>query len=218
MEPRRGLDMMTQPMEINFFQTGFDWTLFFSTFMLIVLAELPDKTAVAIVILASRHHPIAVFTGVCLAFVIQNIVAVLCGSLLSLLPAYIVHTGSGIVFLIFAFLMWFRRRDNEENKRSQTQGDLWKIFWTSFVVIFIAEWGDLTQLAAATLVAKTHKPLTIFISATLALWSTTALGVWIGHHAKKSISPPLLQKIAAVAFGIAGVLLLSGLGDKYSKF
>ncbi|HTC20691.1 MAG TPA: TMEM165/GDT1 family protein [bacterium] len=201
-------------MESHLLQPGFDWALFFSTFTLIFLAELPDKTAVAIVILASRHHPMAVFTGVSLAFVVQNTVAVLCGSVLSLLPPHIVHVGSGILFLVFAFLMWFRRGEKEEEAHLQAKGDFWKIAWTSFVVIFIAEWGDLTQLAAATLVAKTHRPLTIFIAATLALWSTTALGVWVGHHAKKALNPALLQKIAAVAFGIVGILLLSGFWDK----
>jgi Ca2+/H+ antiporter, TMEM165/GDT1 family len=213
-EPGLRLVIMAKPMGLHLFQPGFDWALFFSTFTLIFLAELPDKTAVAIVILASRHHPFAVFTGVALAFVVQNIVAVLFGSVFSLLPSHIVHMGSGLLFLIFAFLMWFKHEEKEEESKPQTQGDFWKIGWTSFVVIFIAEWGDLTQLASATLVAKTHNPLTIFIAATLALWSTTALGVWVGHHAKKAISPPLLQKVAAVAFGIVGILLLSGFWDK----
>jgi putative Ca2+/H+ antiporter (TMEM165/GDT1 family) len=201
-------------MEPPLFEPGLDWALFFSTFALIFLAELPDKTAVAIVILASRHHPLAVFTGVALAFVVQNMVAVLFGSVFSLLPPHIVHMGSGILFLVFAFLMWFKREEKEESPGLRAKGNFWKIGWTSFVVIFIAEWGDLTQLAAATLVAKTHRPLTIFVAATLALWSTTALGVWVGHHAKKAISPPLLQKVAAVTFGIVGILLLSGFWDK----
>ena len=82
------------------------------------------------------------------------------------------------------------------------------------MVIFIAEWGDLTQLASATLVAKTHQPLTIFLSATLALWSTSAVAIAIGHHAKKFIQPRLLQNIAAMAFAIVGILLLTGFWDK----
>jgi putative Ca2+/H+ antiporter (TMEM165/GDT1 family) len=201
-------------METHLFQQGFDWALFFSTFALIFLAELPDKTAVAIVILASRLHPFAVFAGVSLAFVIQNLVAVLFGSLFGFLPPHIIHMGSGILFLVFAFLMWFKREEKEKESRLQTKGDFWKIAWTSFVVIFIAEWGDLTQLASATLVAKTHQPLTIFTASTLALWSTTALAIAVGHHAKKAINPALLQKIAAAAFGIVGILLLSGFWDK----
>ena len=81
------------------------------------------------------------------------------------------------------------------------------------MVIFIAEWGDLTQLASATLVAKTHQAFTVFIASTLALWSTTALAILIGHHAKKLINPRLLQIIAAVAFALVGILLLSGFWD-----
>lgn len=201
-------------METNLFQHGADWALFFSTFALIFLAELPDKTAVAIVILASRHHPIAVFGGVALAFVIQNVIAVLFGSLFSLLPAHVVHVGSGILFIVFALLMWFKKEEKEEEVHLSSRDRFWKTAWIAFGVIFIAEWGDLTQLAAATLVAKTHHPLTIFIAATLALWCTTAIGVAIGHHAKKAIRPHILQNIASVAFAIVGVLLLSGFWDK----
>lgn len=201
-------------METHLFQQSSDWALFFSTFALIFLAELPDKTAVAIVILASRHHPVAVFAGVALAFVFQNIIAILFGSLFSLLPAHIVHIASGILFIVFALLMWFRKEEKEEEVHLAAKSNFLKMAWTSFVVVFIAEWGDLTQLSAATLVAKTHQPLTIFIAATLALWSTTAIGVAVGHHAKKVIRPHILQNIAAVAFAIVGILLLSGFWDK----
>src|SRR5579859_5919667 len=197
-------------METHLLPQGVDWALFFSTFALIFLAELPDKTAVAIVILATRHHPYAVFAGVAAAFVIQNVIAVLGGSLFSLLPPHIVHVASGILFLVFALLMWFRKEEKEEGIRAASKARFLQTAWTAFMVIFIAEWGDLTQLAAATLVAKTHHPVTIFISSTLALWTTTALGVAIGHHSKKVIRPHILQNIAAVAFGIVGILLLSG--------
>ena len=201
-------------METNLFQHGADWALFFSTFALIFLAELPDKTSVAIVVMASRHHPFAVFTGVALAFVVQNLIAVLFGSALGYLPPHIVHVGSGLLFLAFAVWMWLKREDGEEEPHVKFKDDFLKAAWTAFVTIFILEWGDLTQLAAATLVAKTRHPLTIFLSATLALWSTTALGVVIGHHAKKVINPRVLQTIAAVAFGIVGILLLAGFWDR----
>ena len=201
-------------METNLFQHGADWALFFSTFALIFLAELPDKTAVAILILASRNHPLAVFTGVSLAFVVQTVIAVLFGSLFSLLPPHIVHVGSGLLFLVFAALMWFKKEEKDKSRRKSSNVNFMKTAWTSFLVIFIAEWGDLTQLATATLVAKTHHPVTIFLAATLALWSSTALTVAIGHHAKKFVQPHILQNIAAVAFALVGILLLSGFWDK----
>ncbi len=201
-------------MEPNLFPQGVDWTLFFSTFALIFLAELPDKTAVAILIMASQRHPLGVYVGVCLAYVVQNIVAVLFGSALSLLPPQIVHMGSGALFLVFAVLMWIKREEKEKNAHLKAKADFFKTAWAAFLFIFIAEWGDLTQLATATLVAKTRHPLNIFISSTLALWVASGMFVLIGHHAKKVIHPQILQKVAAVAFGIVGLLLLSGFWDK----
>ena len=76
------------------------------------------------------------------------------------------------------------------------------------MTIFMAEWGDLTQLATATIATKYHAPFIIFISATLALWTVTAIGVIIGSSAKSLINQRLLQRIASIAFGVVGVGLL----------
>ncbi|HTA76208.1 MAG TPA: TMEM165/GDT1 family protein [bacterium] len=195
-------------MTLNF---TFDLTLFLSTFGLIFLAELPDKTAIAALVLATRNNPWAVFIGSASAFVIQSLVAVLFGSLFGLLPPHIIHTASGILFLVFAGMMWLRKQEEKEGSKEHLS--FGKVVWTSFIVIFIAEWGDLTQLASATLVAKTHQVFTIFIASTAALWASTALAISIGHHAKKLIDPILLQKIAAAAFAIVGILLLTGFWD-----
>ena len=186
--------------------------LFLSTFALIFLAELPDKTALAALILATRHHGGAVFLGCAGAFLIQNIVAVLFGSIFALLPHTVVHMASGVLFLIFAAMMWFRKEDEKENIQDHSK-TFWQTAGKAFMVIFIAEWGDLTQLASATLVAKTREPWTIFLASTAALWSTSALAVIIGNQAKKLINAVLLQKIAAVLFVIVGLLLLTGYWD-----
>jgi Ca2+/H+ antiporter, TMEM165/GDT1 family len=175
------------------------------------VAELPDKTAIAALVLATRNNPWAVFIGSALAFLIQSMVAVLFGSLFGLLPPHLIHIASGILFLVFAVMMWVRKQEEKEaSKKSLPFG---KVVWTSFMVIFIAEWGDLTQLASATLVAKTHQALTIFLASTLSLWTATALAILIGHHAKKFINARLLQTIAAAAFAIVGILLLTGFWD-----
>lgn len=75
-------------------------------------------------------------------------------------------------------------------------------------MIFIAEWGDLTLLATATLQAQHRRPLTIFLSATLALWSVTALAIVIGNRAKAVVRPVVLNRIAAIAFCAVGLALL----------
>lgn len=201
-------------METNLFQHGADWTLFFSTFALIFLAELPDKTAVAVLIMASQRHPFGVYAGVCLAYLVQNIVAILAGSLLTLLPHRAVHAGAGILFLGFAFWMWFHKEEKEKKSKVKSGGHFGKTVWAAFMVIFIAEWGDLTQLATATQVAASGHPVVVFLASTAALWAASGMFVLIGHHSKKFIQPHVLQNIASVAFAIVGVLLLSGFWDK----
>jgi len=84
----------------------------------------------------------------------------------------------------------------------------WRTAWASFVVIFLAEWGDLTQLATAALAAKYRSPLTIFTAATLALWVVSAIAITVGHRAKGMVDEQVLQRIAAIAFGILGTFLL----------
>src|SRR6266481_7589916 len=147
-----------------------DWKLFVSTFVLIFVAELPDKTAFATLLLATRKDPLAIFIGVAIAFVIQSVVAVSFGSALGLLPRQWVSIGAAVLFMLFAFLMWQRKDHEEENLHLENQkSNFLRTIWSSFVVIFIAEWGDLTQLATATLAAEHKKPVTVFLAATLAL-------------------------------------------------
>jgi putative Ca2+/H+ antiporter (TMEM165/GDT1 family) len=201
-------------MDSSFFQHGAEWPLFFSTFAIIFLAELPDKTALAILILASRRRPFPVYIGVCSAYVVQNTVAVFFGSLIGLLPAFTIHMGSGVLFLIFAFVMLAQRGKKEEPPSLATGPDFLKTIWASFMVIFVAEWGDLTQLATATLVAQTHRPLMIFTASTLALWVVSGIFVIIGFHIKKVIRPHILRAVAALAFAVVGILLLTGFWDK----
>ncbi|OKH52696.1 hypothetical protein NIES2101_13740 [Calothrix sp. HK-06] len=181
--------------------------LFISTFALIFVAELPDKTAFAALFLATCHHPFAVFLGAAAAFVIQSFVAVIFGSFLSVLPEQWVHVAAGILFLVFAILMWRRESECEEAKCDDKAkaSRFFKSVTQAFLTIFIAEWGDLTQLATATLAAKYHAPITIFTSATLALWAVTAIGVIIGYRVKRFINPTFLQRMAATVFAIVGV-------------
>ena len=87
---------------------------FASVFGVIFLAELPDKTALAALVLATRHRPLPVFLGTALALVIQSLIAVIAGSLLSALPAQPVRIGAGLLFLGSAVWMWRRKDDDED--------------------------------------------------------------------------------------------------------
>ena len=185
--------------------------LFLSTFALIFVAELPDKTAFATLFMATCHHPLAVFLGASAAFVIQSFVAVSFGSLLSLLPSVYVHVCAGLLFLMFAVMMWRREEPCSDEVNCDSKGKITyfsKSVASAFMTIFIAEWGDLTQLATATLAAKYHEPITIFTSSTLALWLVTAIGVIVGSQVKHLIQPKLLQRTAATAFAVVGMVVL----------
>ena len=86
-----------------------DWQILMTVFGVIFVAELPDKTALAAVVLATRYRPWPVFLGTALALTVQSVIAILVGKLLSLLPARPVHVGAGILFIVSAVFMWRRR-------------------------------------------------------------------------------------------------------------
>ena len=190
--------------------------LFLYVFGVIFVAELPDKTALAALVLATHLEPIPVFLGSALALTVQSVVAVAAGSVLSLLPIRIVHLGSGVLFLTFAFFMWRRQPDgraahSEIEQGSSTRPNFRRALWIVFVVVFMAEWGDLTQLGTAALAAHYRDPLTVFLGAMCALWAVAALAVLAGHRAGRLIDPERTKKIAAVVFALVGVLLITGI-------
>lgn len=189
----------------------FDHKLFLSVFGFIFIAELPDKTALASMVLATRHRPLPVFLGAALALAVQSVVAVAAGGLFSLLPAKAVHLGAGLLFLVSAVFMW-RRKDDEEvaAKDGGANGGFLKALWLAFTVVFVAEWGDLTQLATAGFAARYHAAVTIFCAATAALWAVAGIAVVVGNRAAKLLDPKITQKIAAILFAAVGVALLLG--------
>jgi putative Ca2+/H+ antiporter (TMEM165/GDT1 family) len=182
--------------------------LFAATFATIFVAELPDKTALAALLLASRRRPSGVFVGAAAAFAVQSAVAVAFGGALSRLPARWVRLGAGLLFLAFAVAMWRRRPEESETGASGGGDAFWPAAASSFAIIFIAEWGDLTQLATAALTAEAHRPLTIFLAATTALWSVTALVVLLGRRLGRAFDPRRLEMAAAVLFALIGAYFL----------
>jgi len=191
-----------------------DWPLFLSTFSLIFIAELPDKTAFATLLMATRGRPIAVFSGVAGAFLIQSLIAVSFGKVIGLLPERWVHLSAGLLFLVFAAHTWFFHEDEEADAEKNTPSipesmKFSKTAWKAFLVIFIAEWGDLTQLATASLTARYPKSLiTIFLAATLALWSVTGIAVLLGRKVKHVIHADHLKKVSTVVFIIVGMYFI----------
>jgi putative Ca2+/H+ antiporter (TMEM165/GDT1 family) len=195
----------------------FDLHTFLYVFGVIFVAELPDKTALAAVVMATRHKALPTFLGSALALTIQSLVAIVAGGLLSMLPARPVHIGAGILFIVSAFFMWRRgsekeeeKKEGEENKADKRAPTFFRSFVQVFGVIFIAEWGDLTQLGTAALAARFKQPLMVFAGATLALWCVSGIAVFIGQKAAKYLKPEITAKVAAVLFAGVGVALVTG--------
>jgi len=188
------------------------WGLLLSVFGVVFVAELPDKTALATLVLATRHRAVPVLVGAATALTIQSLVAVGAGELISLLPARPVHAFAGALFVLSAVLMWRRGEDEEETADGGGErAGFWRAAWAVFAVIFVAEWGDLTQLATAALAASYRSPYLVFAGATLALWVVTAIAVFVGNRAGRMLDPRLTKRIAAVLFALVGAALLVGL-------
>jgi Ca2+/H+ antiporter, TMEM165/GDT1 family len=185
--------------------------VFASIFAVIFVAELPDKTALAALVMASRNRAWPVLLGAAGALAVQSAIAVLAGSLLSLLPARAVHIGSGALFIVSALVMWFQHGENAGQNADAAPAGFAKVLWTSFVVVFIAEWGDLTQIATAGFAARLRRPLLVFAASTTALWAVATVAVVVGNRAGRLLDPKLTKRVAAVLFALVGVAMLVGI-------
>jgi len=190
--------------------------VFATVFGVIFIAEVPDKTAVAALVLATRNRALPVFVGTALALIVQSLIAVAAGGLLALLPPRAVHVGAGVLFLVSAVWMW-RSHDETadlaegDGARSDAFEPSFKsAFLKSFAVVFFAELGDLTQLGTAALAARYRSPWTVFVASASALCTVAALAVFLGNRLSKLIDPKRVQKIAAVVFGVLGVGFIAG--------
>ncbi|MFE9094189.1 TMEM165/GDT1 family protein [Streptomyces sp. NPDC007264] len=173
-------------------------------FGVVFLAELPDKTALAGLVLGTRYRASYVFAGVAAAFLLHVTLAVAAGSVLTLLPQRIVHALTGVLFLGGAAVLLMKKDDGEEEIRRPENQSFWKVSAAGFMLILIAEFGDLTQIMTANLAARYDSPLSVGLGAVLALWAVAGLGIVGGRALMRKVPLRLITKIA--------VLLMSGLG------
>jgi putative Ca2+/H+ antiporter (TMEM165/GDT1 family) len=189
-------------------------------FILIFPAELPDKTFIATLVLSTRYRRLAVWIGVALAFAVQSAIAVAAGGLLSLLPQRLVL---GITFLLFAagavlmLVSGLRARSAEKAEEANEAEEFevsaarhagaststLRITITSFLVLFTAEWGDLSQLLTAGLAARTGEPFSVFLGAWVALILVAGIAVLIGGWLQKRVA---LWRIRLVSAAVLAAL------------
>lgn len=172
-----------------------DLAVIATTFALILPAELPDKTFIATLVLATRFRHLWVWIGVAAAFAVQMAIAVLAGGLLALLPQRVVLGATFLLFAAGAFVMirgglasraseLKAQQEEADEVESRASGEATttalRTVLVSFVVLFTAEWGDLSQLLTAGLAARTGQPMSVFIGSWLALLVVSGLAVLAG--------------------------------------
>ncbi|MFC8804661.1 TMEM165/GDT1 family protein [Streptomyces anthocyanicus] len=167
-------------------------------FGIVFLAELPDKTALAGLVLGTRYRASYVFAGVAAAFLLHVVLAVAAGSVLTLLPQQLVHAITGVLFLGGAAVLLMKKDDEDEEIRKPEDQSFWKVAGAGFMLILVAEFGDLTQIMTANLAARYDDPLSVGLGAVLALWAVAGLGIVGGKALMKRVPLGLITKIAAV--------------------
>ncbi|MGV9726243.1 TMEM165/GDT1 family protein [Streptomyces albogriseolus] len=174
-------------------------------FGVVFLAELPDKTALAGLVLGTRYRASYVFAGVAAAFAVHVALAVAAGSVLTLLPQQLVHAITGVLFLAGAAMLLLKKDEDEEEIRKPEDQSFWKVAGAGFMLILVAEFGDLTQIMTANLAARYDDPLSVGLGAVLALWAVAGLGIVGGKALMKRVPLKLIARIAALLMLSLGV-------------
>jgi putative Ca2+/H+ antiporter (TMEM165/GDT1 family) len=177
-------------------------------FGVIFLAELPDKTALASLMLGTRYRASYVFAGVAAAFLVHVALAIAAGSLLTLLPHRLLQAIVGVLFLGGAIMLLRSKPEEDEDVKAPADQSFWKVAGAGFTLILVAEFGDLTQIMTANLAARYDNPLSVGIGAVLGLWAVGALGIFGGQMLMKKVPLPLITKVAATAMAALAVFSL----------
>lgn len=187
---------------------GMDLGALVVTFAAVFVVELPDKTFLAALVLTTRYRPFLVWIGVGAAFVVQSAVAVALGGVASLLPKDAVHAVSIAFFTIGAILLVREGRHHrgdtgEGYVEKATPAAGFRAVLASFLVIFAAEWGDLSQLLTISLTARYQAPLSVFVGAVLALLAVSGVAVVAGGSLTRWVPVHVLTYVGA---GVCAVL------------
>lgn len=178
-----------------------DWKAFAAAattgFVLIATAEIGDKSQLVCMTLASKHKPWPVLFGASAAFALLNTLAVVFGAAIARwLPEFVVAVTVALLFALFGFHA-LRAGDDDDEDVQEKSGH--GIFFTTFLLITVAEFGDKTQLAVVAL-SSTSQPLAVWFGATLALTATSAFGVLAGRTILQKFPLAMLHRFSGVFF------------------
>jgi putative Ca2+/H+ antiporter (TMEM165/GDT1 family) len=180
-----------------------------AVFPVIFIGELPDKTMFASLVMASRGRPRAVWLGAAGAFLIHAVIATTIGAgLFAVLPRQVVDVVVALMFFAGAVYAYVEGQRDESRLIEKEVRSHRRVVTTAFIVIFIAEWGDLTQILTANLAAHYHSPLSVAVGAVAALWIVAALAVTSGQTLLRFFPITTVRRVTAVVLFVLGVISL----------
>ncbi|MDW7739166.1 MAG: TMEM165/GDT1 family protein [Bacillota bacterium] len=175
----------------------------FAAFITIFIAEFGDKTQLVSLAMACRYPPLKVLSGAMVALAAVLGLAVLVGGLIfTAIPHSVVVIISGAVFLIMGIANYLRRDDSAEECKDRNG------FLHTMIMVFVAEFGDKTQLAALFLAASFGYPLAVFAGAMVAMFFNHLIAVYLGSRFISRINPKVLKVGTSMVFIIIGLLII----------
>lgn len=195
-----------------------DLGLLAGTFGVVFLAELPDKSLFASLVLGTRYRAGLVWLGVSLAFVVHVVIAVAAGGVLALLPHTLVEVVVALLFLLGAALLLRPHADDVEEDAADEAAEVRarigrtpsarRVVTTCFAVVFVGEWGDITQIAIANLTAKYHAPVSVGLGAASALIAVSGLAIRLGSALLARVRVELVRTVAGLVLLALALLTL----------
>jgi len=194
-----------------------DLATFFYVFAAIFVVELPDKTFIAALVLSTRYRPLAVWIGVGIAFGVQCLVAVTVGAVATLLPETLVKAVTLAIFLLGAVVLIRtapgadaaeKEQEEEYEARAAEPKTFFKAAVAAFLVLFAAEWGDLSQLLTISFVTRFDDHIDVFLGAWAALLTVSGLAVLAGRVLLRYMRLSLLHYIGATVCLVLAVVTL----------
>ncbi len=180
-----------------------------TTFLLVGLAEFGDKSQLVCMTLAARHRGLPVLVGAIAAFAVLNLLAVLFGAAVAAwLPEWLVTAAVAVLFAVFGISALRYQEEDEDDDVEEAPGH--GIVATTFLLIFLAEFGDKTQLAVAGL-GSTGEPTAVWAGATAALAVTSALGVFAGRKLLNRLPLKWIHRVSGIFFLLLAVFAVTRL-------
>jgi putative Ca2+/H+ antiporter (TMEM165/GDT1 family) len=174
-----------------------DFLIVLAVFPIIFVGELPDKTMFASLVMATRGRPRQVWLGAAGAFAVHVAIATTVGvALFHVLPHRVVDALVAAMFLLGAIYAW-REGAKDEEQLAEKQASKHGVVLTAFIVIFVAEWGDLTQILTVNLAARYHAALPVAVGAILALWAVAGIAVVSGQTLLRFVNVSTIRKVTA---------------------